>query len=874
MSRAVTNNEELVNKQVKLERLMIDNGEQRFTKRSNALKSTSLKNEPHKLITKALPAVAAELTKVFEAEEAKFNCGGTKGRVFDFYKDVVGVDIDTLAYIGLNMCFDSILKFASQTTTMTSIGRRVELENWALGLKDYDPHMAKRIEAKVTKDHTSQRYRIKAARIIANKGGYKPEKWDAPRCTKVGSCILNAVLKASDLFMVFDADPNPVSVVKSKGEVVRNKDGKAQVKRKTKWCIGLTDEAREELKTLEIDASWAEPMYGPMIVPPKPWTSFDTGCYYDPALAGSVSLVRGACKEQKDAIDRHFVNYVEPGYVKALNAIQATPLKINKGVLDALSWVQSEIKDGRAIPKGSLDDFPIIVDPQLPIVPENLMEMDADIIEEIFAERKEHHLKLREADASRENLRVVIKTATEMNEYEQFYLPWNFCWRSRMYPVSTFNYHRDDHVKALFLMANGKKVTAENRGWVMVAVANTGAFDGIDKKCLEDRMQWVDDNHLMIMEVAKDYKGTFDHWSAADKPFQYLAACQAYADMIDQGDDWVAYLPVGMDATNSGTQIYSALSLDTEDGRKTNLIPMPDCQDVYSDVAKQTVSVLNQRRKEGCMTAGLWLDFGVGRKQVKTNTMTYGYSSVVAGFTDQLVTQIMIPMRRSVAKHNIANPGELMKHHFGTRRQQTTNARYLAEINYNSVQNVTKSVAVGMEFLQGMTDAVSSEGKSVRWQTPSGFPVVMSYTKWTKKKTKVYLWDRKVKALVRKQVTTREPNPYQIDKRKMRAAVAANYVHSLDASLMQSTVLLCLDNDITDYFMIHDSFATTVQDTWTMYHCIRHSFVATFKDKCLYAEFEKHIRQRLANPEQKLPAIPKKGNLDLNGVLESEYCFS
>ena len=75
-----------------------------------------------------------------------------------------------------------------------------------------------------------------------------------------------------------------------------------------------------------------------------------------------------------------------------------------------------------------------------------------------------------------------------------------------MYPVSTFNYHRDDHVKALFLMANGKKVTAENRGWVMVAVANTGAFDGIDKKCLEDRMQWVDDNHLMIMEVARTTK--------------------------------------------------------------------------------------------------------------------------------------------------------------------------------------------------------------------------------------------------------------------------------------------------------------------------------------------------------------------------------
>ena len=108
----------------------------------------------------------------------------------------------------------------------------------------------------------------------------------------------------------------------------------------------------------------------------------------------------------------------------------------------------------------------------------------------------------------------------------------------------------------------------------------------------------------------------------------------------------------------------------------------------------------------------------------------------------------------------------------------------------------------------------------------------------------------------------------------MRAAVAANYVHSLDASLMQTTVLTCLNNDIMDYFLIHDSFATTVEDTWTMYHCIRHSFVDMFKDKCLYSEFEGHIRQRLSNPEQDLPPIPPKGNLDLDGVLESEYCFS
>ena len=91
---------------------------------------------------------------------------------------------------------------------------------------------------------------------------------------------------------------------------------------------------------------------------------------------------------------------------------------------------------------------------------------------------------------------------------------------------------------------------------------------------------------------------------------------------------------------------------------------------------------------------------------------------------------------------------------------------------------------------------------------------------------------------------------------------------------MINTILMALDNGVEDFFMIHDSFATTCADTWTMYHCIRHAFVDQYESGCFFEEIREQVKQRVSDPMMDLPPVPTKGVLDIRGVLESEYCFS
>ena len=47
-----------------------------------------------------------------------------------------------------------------------------------------------------------------------------------------------------------------------------------------------------------------------------------------------------------------------------------------------------------------------------------------------------------------------------------------------------------------------------------------------------------------------------------------------------------------------------------------------------------------------------------------------------------------------------------------------------------------------------------------------------------------------------------------------------------------------------------------------------------YKEECVFENFENEVRDQLENPAEELPAVPAKGNLDIEGILESEYCFS
>jgi len=823
---------DLVSAEIEREQKYFSQGRERYLSRLEKNNRPSTLNNPHSLINKALPLVSDAIRETLATEDER-----PVGRRPKWFVDLSGLDPDILAYIGLNTCMDTVSVQGQETSLLVKIGQRVELEVWAQGLERHDKTLFDRVSKYVIKEHSGSKAREKAAKSIAAKSKYTVPEWAPDRRTTCAGPILNAVLQYSRIFEEW---------------VQYNKKG--TVKR-----IGLTEEASEALANMEFKSSWQEPMLAPMIVEPKPWTSFDTGCYYDGATAAQVPLVRGASKEQRQAV-KHQLSKGTPDYVEAINAIQATPLTINTFTLDVLKWCWDEGKVFGKFPRKSTMSFP----PRHEDFDALTKEQQQAYVKSV----KEVREKNREIDGARALMFQDLATAEELSGFDEFWMPFNFCFRGRVYPVPHFSYHRDDHIKSLFLLKRGKKMDDNGAFWLAVHVANVGDFNKISKESLEARATWVEENKEKIYDVGRDPFGTYDYWSTADKPFQFLAACHEFANYMDYGNDYVCGLPPALDGTNSGVQHYAAASLDKHDGALVNLVPAEKPQDVYQSVA----NLVNKRLDEDAgPEAANWKAFGVTRSTVKRNVMTYGYSSNQYGFGEQLMDDIMKPLRDKVMR------GEIKSHPFSEdKKEQRTNAKYLANLTYSAVCEVINSAANGMSFFQAVASALAHEGKNLRFTNPVGFPLIQQYTLWDVKKVKLYLYDRHADALKRTQVSVRMKAASRVDKRKSKAAVSPNVIHSMDSAHLLLTVLTAKANGVNDFFLIHDSFGTTPADTDIMYHSVRASFVELYQDYCLYSDFLQQATSQLSyDGVKKLDVtIPPKGDLDITEVSQSEYCFS
>ena len=104
-------------------------------------------------------------------------------------------------------------------------------------------------------------------------------------------------------------------------------------------------------------------------------------------------------------------------------------------------------------------------------------------------------------------------------------------------------------------------------------------------------------------------------------------------------------------------------------------------------------------------------------------------------------------------------------------------ARWLAKVNYAAVQSVITSASQGMDYLRAYAHKVAKEGKAIRWTSPSGFPVVQKYTKFTGKRVQIFLYDREAKIRKRTRFNLVEEDEFSYDTKKSANGVAPNFVH-------------------------------------------------------------------------------------------------
>jgi DNA-directed RNA polymerase len=589
----------------------------------------------------------------------------------------------------------------------------------------------------------------------------------------------------------------------------------------------------------------------PMIIPPIRWTSPKGGGYLS-LFEGSQSLIN--VKRSNKAILHDLDSLDLSNVYDAINAIQETPWVINKKILKV---AQECWKKGIPIGKPGKEVLPTKELLTIPEYPEEWTGKSKEWRETDYeGYKKWSSLAASVHDQNNNNVskRINISTrftiANMLIDEEEIFFPEVLDFRGRVYPIPTsLTPQGDDLSKSLLKFAEGKPLGSTGLRWMYIHTAN--CF-GIDKVSFDDRVKWTEDHLDALLEIAMNpMVNTL--WMEADAPFSALAVCFELLEFSFNPETFKSYLPCPQDGSCNGLQNFSALLRDPIGANATNLIPSEEPQDIYSEVLELVIKRVHEEALEG-NTNALLVDGFLSRPIVKTPVMTLPYGATKRGMAKQI--------EEALKKHN---PGLL------TNSDSWGVSYYLAEITYSCISKVVVAAVVAMDYLRECARVIASEDLPIRWTTPIGLPVTQCYVDSAEQRIKVHLNGVQTRVSIK---TDEIKNVSKVNRRKQSAGIAPNFIHSLDSSHLMWTVLIALEQGLTNFSMIHDSYGVHFCDTDILNSCIRTAFFEMYSRDVL-KEWTEEIKSQISPELQELlPTLPEMGNLDLSQVLDSKYFFA
>lgn len=719
-------------------------------------------------------------------------------------------ETDMLAYVTLKMAINGAASRLTFTNMAFTLTKVLEDQLNYDKLKVEDPKLFRKWSDKVKKSK-SDSHKVFFLKRQLKYAGLVEVKWEMRERARFGAIMLQLLLDCCDLF------------------------DKEAGSRKDAPKMMLTAQAEKFLQEAHARSEILFPINVPMVVRPKPWTN--------PFDGGYLTIRHNLVKSNNKAYLDELKVWDMPAVYNAVNALQDTKWAINNGILRLMKEVWDAGGYLGGLPKR--DPLP------LPKYPENYNDLTED---------EQRNISRAYNQVKEENFRMMSKRITMINrlamaeqfaEYEAIYFPHSLDWRGRVYPMSGYLHPQaDDSGKALLQFAEGKPLGETGAYWLAVHLANTF---GVDKVSFEERVKWVEDNSDMILECAMNPLDGSREWAKADSPWMFLAACMEWMGYAMQGESYVSHIPVSWDGSCNGLQNFSAMLRDEKGGRATNLVPQDKPADVYGEVAKAASVIIDVDTSAGNEMAALWQD-KVTRKWAKRNTMTMPYGSGKYGFRTQLEEEL---------RKFWYEQGE----RYLSGGDDFHASLYLADVMYTAISNTVVAARQAMDWLQATARVAAKEGKPIHWTTPAGFLVVQDYKVELGERIDFNLLDKRITLTVVKEGDA-------LDTRKQAQGISPNFVHSMDASHMMLTVNACLDEGVTAFAMIHDSYGTHAADAETLSRVLREQFVHQYQTNVL-EEFREEVLTIL--PEEKhgdVPPVPPMGTLDLEAVLDSEYFFA
>jgi DNA-directed RNA polymerase len=391
----------------------------------------------------------------------------------------------------------------------------------------------------------------------------------------------------------------------------------------------------------------------------------------------------------------------------------------------------------------------------------------------------------------------------------------------------------------------GKPMGEEGIRWTAINGANKY---GNDKISLDDRVRWVHSQQESISRICSEPTGSFarSFLAEADKPFQFLAFCFEWRSCLygkDAGAE--GYLPVGLDGSCNGLQHYAALLRDRRGGTGVNLLPSSVPEDIYRDVANELLRLVPHDDMGKKFHA-----IGADRKLTKRPVMTLPYGSTQQSCREYIREYV----GDNHEKFGFTDEG---KDHWSA-------ATYATPYMWQAIGNVVVAARTGMDWLQECAGIIGKKGIYSRWLSPADFPVYQHYCKHETVRVDTNLFG-KIQLNI-------EGAQTDLNVRRARNGIAPNFVHALDSSHMVMTILESAERGHTDMAMIHDDFGVHACDTEEFYNLIRLTFVRMYYEHDWLQVWKKE--QERLDEDLELPEPPKRGDLEILEVLESDFFFS
>jgi DNA-directed RNA polymerase len=786
-------------KQSQLDQEMLDRGADRYRLAKSRLRTAGMetKTKAGRRVLENSVSLMAEALKDWMTKAAS-----APGRGHACLPLIQDMDPMLLSLLTCKTVLDGITTTRTINSLAMSVSRQVQDEHQFLKIKAGHPrwwdYVIKTVKA------TGDNRRAKRIKDRARKSGIPLSRWSYRDKAALGLVLVELMRQSTGL-------------IDAENRIAPN--GKPHT------IIRATDEFMEWLENSHESAEFLFPVYMPMIQPPVDWKSPWGGGYQTECLKRPLVKARKA---------KNFNHADMPEVYSAVNLLQNTGFRVNQKVLNVLQECWSNGIDVGDLPSSKPPEFP-------PFPADGKTNPDSKKTWKRICGRIKS-----EIEQARSKRIAVHKTLQLADKYinNTLYYPQELDFRGRIYPKPIFlNNQGADWQRGLLVFDKGVPIeTEEDRGWLAIHGANCFGFDKTD---FAERIEFIRQHHKDIMDVAES---PLDNrwWMKADKPFSFLAFCFEW-QLVTMYPGYESCLPVHLDGSNNGLQIFSLLLKDPVSGLATNCLPTDKPMDIYQDVAELLKQKLAGHPDP---MSDQWLAFGIDRKTTKRVVMCLPY-----GLT-------------RYSSH------EYLRDWYLDKAKATGNAIFdvgqvfpaivvLADCLWDAIHQTVKSAKECMGWLREVAKIHVEEGKPIRWTAPSGFPVTQAYRKA----------DRiTVKTLVGTVIRQHRFKQDKDDLAKMQNvnAVSPNVVHSLDASVLTSALNLAHANGVQHFSCIHDSIGVHASHASMMSSCIRESAIDIFSQPVLLTlkkEMEMYLGRELPDP-------PSQGDLDISQLRDADYFFA